>query len=301
MTSLNIWFQGARPKTLGAAIAPVFVGSSIAYYEKSFDLTISLLALLVSISIQIAVNYANDYSDGIKGTDDQRVGPVRLVGQKLASPKSVKTAAIIFFSIAALAGLFITILSNQWWFLLLGLSAIVAAWTYTGGPKPYGYAGLGELFVFIYFGLVAVLGTTYAQTLYLKPYFFLYAISIGLFASAILIANNLRDREKDKQNKKNTLAVKLGDQKTRILYVLLMILPFILVLSLFTYNSINPGTRIGATIQIQLLALFLAWRSIKPVINKVMGKDLIPVLIKTGQTELLWALLVSLALVLETN
>jgi 1,4-dihydroxy-2-naphthoate octaprenyltransferase len=301
MTSLNIWFQGARPKTLGAAIAPVLVGSSVAYYEKSFDLTISLLALIVSISIQIAVNYANDYSDGIKGTDDQRVGPVRLVGQKLASPKSVKAAAIIFFSIAALAGLFITILSNQWWFLLLGLSAIVAAWTYTGGPKPYGYAGLGELFVFIYFGLVAVLGTTYAQTLYLKPYFFLYAISIGLFASAILVANNLRDREKDKQNKKNTLAVKLGDQKTRNLYVLLMILPFILVLSLFIYNGINPGARIGATIQIQLLALFLAWSSIKPVIDQVIGKELIPVLIKTGQTELLWALLVSLALVLETN
>jgi len=301
MTSLNIWFQGARPKTLGAAIAPVLVGSSIAYYEKSFDLTISLLALIVSISIQIAVNYANDYSDGIKGTDDQRVGPVRLVGQKLASPKSVKAAAIIFFSVAALAGLFITILSNQWWFLLLGLSAIVAAWTYTGGPKPYGYAGLGELFVFIYFGLVAVVGTTYAQTLYLKPYFFLYAISIGLFASAILVANNLRDREKDKQNKKNTLAVKLGDQKTRNLYVHLMILPFILVFSLFIYNGINPGTRIGATIQIQLLALFLAWSSIKPVVNKVIGKELIPVLIKTGQTELLWALLVSLALVLETN
>lgn len=301
MTSLNIWFQGARPKTLGAAIAPVIVGSSIAYYEKSFDLTISLLALVVSVSIQIAVNYANDYSDGIKGTDDQRVGPVRLVGQKLASPKSVKTAAIIFFSLAALAGLFITILSSQWWFLLLGLSAIVAAWTYTGGPKPYGYAGLGELFVFIYFGLVAVVGTTYAQTLYLKPYFFLYAISIGLFASAILVANNLRDREKDKQNNKNTLAVKLGDQKTRSLYVLLMILPFILLLSLFIYNRMNPGTRIGATIQIQLLALFLAWRSIKPVINKAMGKELIPVLIKTGQTELLWALLASLALVLETN
>jgi 1,4-dihydroxy-2-naphthoate octaprenyltransferase len=301
MTSLNIWFQGARPKTLGAAIAPVLVGSSIAYYEKSFDLTISLLALVVSVSIQIAVNYANDYSDGIKGTDDQRVGPVRLVGQKLASSKSVKTAAIIFFSIAALAGLFITILSNQWWFLLLGLSAIVAAWTYTGGPKPYGYTGLGELFVFIYFGLVAVLGTTYAQTLYLKPYFFLYAISIGLFASAILVANNLRDREKDKQNNKNTLAVKLGDQKTRNLYVLLMILPFILLLSLFIYDRINPRIRIGATIQIQLLALFLAWRSIKPVINKVMGKELIPVLVNTGKTELLWALLVSLALVLETN
>jgi 1,4-dihydroxy-2-naphthoate octaprenyltransferase len=301
MTSLNIWFQGARPKTLGAAIAPVLVGSSIAFYEKSFNLTISLLALLVSVSIQIAVNYANDYSDGIKSTDDQRVGPVRLVGQKLASPKSVKTAAILFFLIAALAGLIITILSQQWWFLLLGLSAIVAAWTYTGGPKPYGYAGLGEVFVFIYFGLVAVIGTTYAQTLFFKPYFLLYAISIGLFASAILVANNLRDREKDKQNNKNTLAVKLGDQKTRNLYVLLMLLPFILIVSLFIYNQINSGTRIGATIQIQLLALVLAWKSIKPVINKVSGKDLIPVLVNTGKTELLWALLVSLALILETN
>ena len=301
MTSLNIWFQGARPKTLGAAIAPVLVGSSIAYYEKSFSLTISLLALLVSISIQVAVNYANDYSDGIKGTDDQRVGPVRLVGQKLASPRSVKTAAILFFSVAALSGLFITILSQQWWFLLLGFSAIVAAWTYTGGPKPYGYAGLGEVFVFIYFGLVAVIGTTYAQTLFFKPYFLLYAISIGLFASAILVANNLRDREKDKQNNKNTLAVKLGDKRTRNLYVLLMILPFILIVSLFIYNIFNPGTRIGATIQIQLLAFVLAWRSIKPVINKVTGRDLIPVLVNTGKTEILWALLVSVALVLETN
>ena len=301
MTSLNIWFQGARPKTLGAAIAPVLVGSSIAYYEKSFSLIISLLALVVSVSIQIAVNYANDYSDGIKGTDDQRVGPVRLVGQKLASPQAVKTAAMLFFLVAALSGLFITILSKQWWFLLLGLSAFIAAWTYTGGPKPYGYAGLGEIFVFIYFGLVAVIGTTYAQTLYIKPYFFLYAISIGLFASAILVANNLRDREKDKQNNKNTLAVKLGDQKTRSLYVLFMVLPFILIVTLFMFNTINPGTRIGATIQIQLLALVFAWRSIKPVINKVAGKELIPVLVNTGKTELLWALLVSLALVLETN
>ena len=301
MTSLNIWFQGARPKTLGAAIAPVLVGSSIAYYEKSFSLNISLLALLVSISIQVAVNYANDYSDGIKGTDDQRVGPVRLVGQKLASPRSVKTAAILFFSVAALSGLFITILSQQWWFLLLGFSAIVAAWTYTGGPKPYGYAGLGEVFVFIYFGLVAVIGTTYAQTLFFKPYFLLYAISIGLFASAILVVNNLRDREKDKQNNKNTLAVKLGDKRTRNLYVLLMILPFILIVSLFIYNIFNPGTRIGATIQIQLLAFVLAWKSIKPVINKVTGRDLIPVLVNTGKTEILWALLVSVALVLETN
>jgi 1,4-dihydroxy-2-naphthoate octaprenyltransferase len=293
MTSLNNWYQGTRPKTLGAAIAPVLVGSSLAHYENSFNLTISLLALLVSVSIQIAVNFANDYSDGIKGTDNQRIGPVRLVGQNLASPQAVKNAAFLFFFIAAISGLIITILTKQWWFLLLGISAIIAAWTYTGGPKPYGYAGFGEIFVFIYFGLVAVLGTTYAQTLFFKPYFLIFAISIGLFATAILVTNNLRDREKDLQNKKITLAVKLGDSKTRVLYAALLIIPFVLVGSMFIANN----SAIFTTIQIQLLALPVAWQALKPVLAKVEGKELIAVLTKTGQTELFWALLVCLALV----
>ncbi len=293
MTSLNNWYQGTRPKTLGAAIAPVLVGSSLAHYENSFNLTISLLALLVSVSIQIAVNFANDYSDGIKGTDNQRIGPVRLVGQNLASPQAVKNAAFLFFFIAAISGLIITILTKQWWFLLLGISAIIAAWTYTGGPKPYGYAGFGEIFVFIYFGLVAVLGTTYAQTLFFKPYFLIFAISIGLFAAAILVTNNLRDREKDLQNKKITLAVKLGDSKTRVLYAALLIIPFVLVCSMFFTNN----SAIFTTVQIQLLALPVAWQALKPVLAKVEGKELIAVLTKTGQTELFWALLVCLALV----
>ena len=293
MTSLNNWYQGTRPKTLGAAIAPVLVGSSLAHYENSFNLTISLLALLVSVSIQIAVNFANDYSDGIKGTDNQRIGPVRLVGQNLASPQAVKNAAFLFFFIAAISGLIITILTKQWWFLLLGISAIIAAWTYTGGPKPYGYAGYGEIFVFIYFGLVAVLGTTYAQTLFFKPYFLIFAISIGLFAAAILVTNNLRDREKDLQNKKITLAVKLGDSKTRVLYAALLIIPFVLVCSMFFTNN----SAIFTTVQIQLLALPVAWQALKPVLAKVEGKELIAVLTKTGQTELFWALLVCLALV----
>ena len=293
MTSLNNWYQGTRPKTLGAAIAPVLVGSSLAHYENSFDLTISLLALLVSVSIQIAVNFANDYSDGIKGTDNQRIGPVRLVGQNLASPQAVKSAAFLFFFVAAIAGLIITILTKQWWFLLLGISAIIAAWTYTGGPKPYGYAGYGEIFVFIYFGLVAVLGTTYAQTLFFKPYFLIFAISIGLFAAAILVTNNLRDREKDLQNKKITLAVKLGDSKTRVLYAALLTIPFVLVGSMFFTNN----SAIFTNIQIQLLALPVAWQALKPVLAKVEGKELIAVLTKTGQTELFWALLVCLALV----
>jgi len=293
MTSLNNWYQGTRPKTLGAAIAPVLVGSSLAHYENSFNLTISLLALLVSVSIQIAVNFANDYSDGIKGTDNQRIGPVRLVGQNLASPQAVKNAAFLFFFIAAISGLIITILTKQWWFLLLGISAIIAAWTYTGGPKPYGYAGFGEIFVFIYFGLVAVLGTTYAQTLFFKPYFLIFAISIGLFATAILVTNNLRDRKKDLQNKKITLAVKLGDSKTRVLYAALLIIPFVLVGSMFIANN----SAIFTTVQIQLLALPVAWQALKPVLAKVEGKELIAVLTKTGQTELFWALLVCLALV----
>ncbi len=293
MTNLNNWYQGTRPKTLGAAIAPVLVGSSLAHYENSFNLTISLLALLVSVSIQIAVNFANDYSDGIKGTDNQRIGPVRLVGQNLASPQAVKNAAFLFFFIAAISGLIITILTKQWWFLLLGISAVIAAWTYTGGPKPYGYAGFGEIFVFIYFGLVAVLGTTYAQTLFFKPYFLIFAISIGLFAAAILVTNNLRDREKDLQNKKITLAVKLGDSKTRVLYAALLIIPFVLVCSMFFTNN----SAIFTTVQIQLLALPVAWQALKPVLAKVEGKELIAVLTKTGQTELFWALLVCIALV----
>ncbi len=297
MTKLNIWIQGARPKTLGAAIAPVLVGSSIAFYENSFNLLISFLCLLVGISIQIGVNYANDYSDGIRGTDDQRVGPVRLVGQKLASAKSVKAAAIIFFFIACFSGLLVSFYSKQWWFLLIGLSAIVSAWTYTGGPKPYGYAGFGELFVFIYFGLVAVLGTIYAQTLFFKPYFLVYAVSVGFFASAILVANNLRDIEKDNLNKKITLAVKIGESKTRILYTSLMILPFILVFVLFIVATINPNMGIGATLPIQLLALPLAYQCIKPVLAKAKNRDLIPILVKTGQTEILWAFLVALSFI----
>lgn len=301
MTSLQIWVKGARPKTLTAAIAPVLVGSSIAYSEKSFNLFIAFLALTVSISIQIAVNYANDYSDGIKGTDNKRVGPIRLVGQNLASAKSVRNASFIFFSIAAVAGLVITISTKQWWFLLLGFSAIISAWTYTGGPKPYGYAGFGEVFVFIYFGLVAVLGTIYAQTLSLKPYFYIYAISIGCFAAAILVANNLRDREKDQQSNKMTLAVKLGDTKTRYLFVILMLLPFIFGLLLLVTRDLGDSQNLNFGGLLSFLALPLAISTIRPVLQKVSGKDLIQTLVNTGKTEFLWAVMICLGIIFQTN
>lgn len=293
MTKINIWWQGARPKTLGAAISPVVVGSAIAYFEKSFNLSISFLALIVSISIQIGVNYANDYSDGIKGTDENRIGPIRLVGQKLASPKDVRNASFLFFFISAIAGLIITISTKQWWFLGLGLFAIVSAWTYTGGPKPYGYIGLGEIFVFIFFGLAATLGSIYAQTLFFKSYFLIYAICMGLFATAILVANNLRDREKDQQNNKKTLAVFLGDKNTRNLFIFLIFLSYFFPVFQTLVNLIQG-------IKIQVIPFFLAsipfaLAAIKPVRLGKKDKDLVEVLVTTGQTQLFYAALVCLS------
>ncbi|MFM1826029.1 MAG: hypothetical protein RLZZ37_664 [Actinomycetota bacterium] len=298
MTSLKIWFQGSRPKTLGAAISPVIVAWAIAYFENSFNLYIALLALIVSITIQIGVNFANDYSDGIKGTDSDRVGPVRLVGQKLASAKSVKRAAYLFFFIAALAGLLITIETRQWWFLILGTVAIISAWTYTGGPKPYGYLGLGEIFVFVFFGLVATLGTIYAQTLYFKTYFLIYAVVMGFFATAILVANNLRDREKDKENNKITLAVKLGDSKTRVFFISLLVLVYLLPLIEILFNRLDNSP--FSFIPFYLASFPFAYDAIRRVRNKSMGKDLIPVLVVTGQTQLFYSLLICLSFYLET-
>jgi 1,4-dihydroxy-2-naphthoate octaprenyltransferase len=298
MTSLKIWFQGSRPKTLGAAISPVIVAWAIVYFENSFNLYIALLALIVSITIQIGVNFANDYSDGIKGTDSDRVGPVRLVGQKLASAKSVKRAAYLFFFIAAFAGLLITIETKQWWFLILGALAIISAWTYTGGPKPYGYLGLGEIFVFVFFGLVATLGTIYAQTLYFKTYFLIYAVVMGFFATAILVANNLRDREKDKENNKITLAVKLGDSKTRVFFISLLVLAYLLPLIEILFNLLDNSPL--SFIPFYLASFPFAYDAIRKVRNKAIGKDLIPVLVVTGQTQLFYSLLICLSFYLET-
>lgn len=298
MTSLKIWIQGSRPKTLGAAISPVIVAWAIAYYENSFNLYIAILALIVSITIQIGVNFANDYSDGIKGTDENRIGPVRLVGQKLVSPKSVKLAAYLFFFIGALAGLLLTIETKQWWFLILGALAIISAWTYTGGPKPYGYLGLGEIFVFIFFGLVATLGTIYAQTLYFKTYFLIYAFVMGFFATAILVANNLRDREKDEQNNKITLAVKLGDSRTRKFFISLLVLAYLFPIIEILINQLNNSY--DKFIPLYLASFPFAFDAIKRVRNKAIGKDLIPVLVVTGQTQLFYSLLICLSFYLET-
>ena len=193
MATVSQWLAGARPRTLSAALAPVAAGSGVAAYEGSFRLGIALLALLVAMALQVGVNYANDYSDGIRGTDDERVGPVRLVGQKLAQPQQVKIAAFTAFGVAALAGLLLVVVSQVWWLLPVGLVSVAAGWFYTGGSRPYGYAGLGEVSVFIFFGLVATAGTSWAQVGTLTWPAIVAAIPIGLWSSAILLANNIRD------------------------------------------------------------------------------------------------------------
>jgi len=207
MTSREIWIAGARPKTLGAAIAPVIVGTAFAGYDA--EPTNFILALLVALALQIGVNYANDYSDGVRGTDDDRVGPIRLVGSGLAKPEAVKRAAFLSFFVAAFAGLILSA-RTEWYLLIIGALAIIAAWTYTGGPKPYGYQALGEISVFIFFGLVATLGTYFVQVGSISWPVILAAISMGLLATAILNVNNLRDLERDAKSGKRTLAVRLG-------------------------------------------------------------------------------------------
>ena len=198
------WVEGARPRTLPAAIAPVAVGAGLAANVDSFVALRVLLALIVSIALQIGVNYANDYSDGIKGTDKARVGPIRLVGQELAPASHVRLAAFAAFGVAAVSGLILVAITAQWWLLLVGLASIAAAWLYTGGPRPYGYAGLGEVFVFVFFGLVPVIGTAYVQTLTITAVDVVASIGVGLLACAILVTNNLRDIKEAEGGSVNT-------------------------------------------------------------------------------------------------
>lgn len=291
------WIAGARPRTLPAAMAPVLVGSAIAYWEAGFNLLIATLALIVALALQVGVNYANDYSDGIRGTDNSRIGPVRLVGQGLAKPQSVKKAAYISFLIATIAGFAMTLLTQIWWFIPIGLLAVLSAWFYTGGKKPYGYGGFGELFVFVWFGLVAVIGTTYAQTQNISLATIAFSIGAGSFACALLVVNNLRDIPSDSEVGKKTLAVRLGDSKTRFLYVGLLWLGFATNIFVAFLAINNPSLPLwsGAG-AVSALVAHVPGRA---VVNKVTGKDLIPVLAGTGRVQMVWAGVTALAIILE--
>jgi 1,4-dihydroxy-2-naphthoate octaprenyltransferase len=267
-----------------AAIAPVLVGTSLA--GVSFNPVRALLALIVSLALQIAVNYANDYSDGIKGIDEDRIGPIRLVGQKLATPRAVKNAAYIFFLIAAVAGLTLA-LQTSLWLILVGAIAILAAWTYTGGPKPYGYSALGEVSVFLFFGVVATAGSYYVQSQEITFASLMLSVPIGALACAILGLNNLRDLEKDKISKKNTLAVILGDRSARIFYVLLLMIAHVASI-IATFAS--------PYILFTLVLLPVSGRLSRTVLDGAKGKALIPLLGNTGKLQMGFAFFISIAL-----
>ena len=282
---MNKWIAGARPRTLPAAIAPVLVATALAAGDADF--TMAGLALVVSLALQVGVNFANDYSDGVKGTDDNRVGPTRLVASGLATANSVKKAAFISFAVAAVAGLVLALLTSLW-LIAVGAAAILAAWTYTGSKRPYGYMGLGEISVFLFFGLVATMGSYFVQTEKLTWQSFVVAIPMGSLSCALLAINNLRDRAQDELVGKRTLAVRLGDAGARQLLIAYLLLAHISALAVSGENTL-------ITLALLPLTLFIA--------NKVRagatGPALIPLLGKTGQLQLWFGVVFSIALALN--
>jgi 1,4-dihydroxy-2-naphthoate octaprenyltransferase len=283
------WLAGARPRTLPAALAPVLVGTGAAAALGGFDLVPALLALVVALALQVAVNYANDYSDGTRGTDAERVGPMRLVGSGAATPRQVLVAAGLAFAVAALAGLGLAALSS-WWLVAVGAVCIAAAWTYTGGPLPYGYRALGEVFVFVFFGLVAVVGTTYVQTGSLPGLAFAVAVPIGLLSVALLMVNNLRDIDGDALVGKRTLAVLLGDRASRLGYAGLLVVSFAVVVAV---GVVRPWALLA------LLSLPLALPPARTVLSGGRGPVLIGALQGTGLLTLATGVLLAAGLALS--
>jgi 1,4-dihydroxy-2-naphthoate octaprenyltransferase len=285
------WIQGARPRTLPMAIAPVVVGSAAAFALGSFKPLNALLAALVGILFQVGVNYANDYSDGIRGTDDERVGPMRLTASGAAPAQRVKQAAFLCFGLAMLAGLVLVILSRTWPLLLVGIGCVIAAWGYTGGRNPYGYRGLGEVFVFIFFGIVATMGTTYTQALQVSWPSFIGAVSTGLIATALLMANNVRDIPTDREVGKLTLAVRIGDDAARISYVMMLAVAVLLPLAL---TPDYPWVLL--VLLLVPLCLLPCWTMLK----SHQRDSLIPVLQQTGMINVGFAAAYGLGLVIST-
>lgn len=283
------WVAGARPRTLPASVSGVLVGSGAAAQLGGFSLGRAVLAAVVALALQIGANYANDYSDGVRGTDADRVGPMRLTASGAAQPRQVKRAAFVSFAVAAVAGLALVAVSRTWWLVAVGAVAILGAWFYTGGKRPYGYRGLGEVGVFVFFGLFATLGTTYTQALRLSWPAGLGAAGVGLLACGLLMANNLRDIPTDALTGKRTLAVRLGDHRSRIAYQWLLVVPVLL------------GTACAFWAPWSLLVVLLAPGVAALVIGVragARGIALVPVLAGTGMLELGYGVLLGLGLAL---
>lgn len=287
MATTTQWIAGARPRTLSAASVPVVIGTGVAVAEGHPVWWRAVLALFVSLALQIGCNYANDYSDGVRGTDDGRVGPMRLVGSGVAPPRTVKLAAFGCFGAAAVAGLVLVVVSS-WWLLLVGVAAIAAAWFYTGGSTPYGYRALGEVSVFVFFGLVAVVGTAYVQTGHVTWLAIASCVPIGLLIVALLVVNNLRDIPTDTASGKRTLGVVLGEPRTRAMYVACLLIPFAIVVAL---AFARPWLLIA------LAALPLGLPSVRTVASGATGPALIPALGATGKLQIAFGALFTIGLV----
>ena len=288
MATASEWVQGARPRTLPAAVAPVLAGTGVAAYADGAVWWKALLALVVSVALQVAVNYANDYSDGIRGTDDVRVGPMRLVGSGVAAPAAVKRAAFLAFGVGGVAGLVLAA-TTAWWLVAVGLVSVLAAWFYTGGSKPYGYLGFGEIMVFVFFGLVAVVGTAYVQSENFTAPAWYAGAGIGALACAILVANNLRDIPTDTVAGKRTLAVRLGATATRRLYVGQLALALVLVVAMAPWH---PAALLA------LVSVLVMVPAVRLVRGGAAGLALIPVLRETGRAELVYGVLLGVGLAL---
>ena len=290
---MNKWVAGARPRTLPAAIVPVVVGTACATGEVNIVWWRAAAAMVAAVAIQVGTNYANDHSDGKRGTDDptRRTGPVRLVGSGLASARAVLVAAIAAFGVAAIAGLSLAVAVDMR-LLIVGVASFAAGWLYTGGPRPYGYAGFGELFVFVFFGLVATVGSTYVHTERITGLSVGAAIPVGLLATALLVVNNLRDIPSDTESGKRTLAVRLGDHRTRILYVALLV-GAVVAVPLVSGLGQRPA---GA---LALAAIPFAQRPVTAVLSGARGPALIPVLVATGRIQLIFGTLFALGIAIS--
>jgi 1,4-dihydroxy-2-naphthoate polyprenyltransferase len=286
MATVAQWMAGARVRTLPNSVSPVLVGAGAAVAIDGFVWWQSVLALVVALAFQIGVNYANDYSDGIRGTDTERVGPLRLVGSGLVPPQSVRLAAFAFFGLACLTGLVLVVASGRWWLLAIGVISVLGAWYYTGGKNPYGYVGLGEPAVFLFFGPIPVLGTLYVQTGQITWVGLIASLALGSFSAAVLAANNLRDRPTDAESGKKTLAVRLGDKGARTFYSSLVLAPFAITIVLAFFSL---------WFLLGLLALPLALRSVQIVRDDGRGPALIPVLKDTALAMLIWAIATTIA------
>jgi 1,4-dihydroxy-2-naphthoate octaprenyltransferase len=285
---MDAWVAGARPRTLPAAMVPVAIGAACAVGAGSVTWWRVAVALVVGLALQVGVNYANDYSDGIRGTDDRRVGPVRLVASGLKPPAAVKRAAFAAFGVAAVAGLAVAA-TTSWWLLLVGAAAIASAWFYTGGPRPYGYAGFGEVFVFVFFGLVATVGTTYVAVERITGLSVVMGCAAGCLSCALLVINNLRDIPSDTAAGKRTLAVRLGDARTRWLYVALVTAAFVLVVVAAAWRP---------WVLVALLAAAMAAVPVRAVRDGARGPALIPVLGATGRLQLAFGVLATVGLLI---